>query len=269
MRDEREIGGAWRRHQRHERREPPEHLAPWVDHLWAVTWDYAAPYAQKVPPSASVHLTARDGAAPRWHGVTTRYVTRELVGRGRVVGAAVRPGMARDVLGDPVVRLTDDERPADGPAGIDDVDTLAAWLGARLPDAPSAGSLEAAAAVALVRDDPGLLRVEDLAARTGSHPRRLQRLFAEHVGVGPKWVIRRFRLGEVTARMTSGRPIAWAGLAADLGYADQAHLVRDVTALLGESPTTYAARYPRAEILGAASRVGHSVPRTPVTPGDG
>jgi AraC-like DNA-binding protein len=64
------------------------------------------------------------------------------------------------------------------------------------------------------------------------------------VGVGPKWVIRRYRLHEVTERMAAGSRIDWAGLAADLGYADQAHLTRDFGALFGEPPTRYARRYP-------------------------
>jgi AraC-like DNA-binding protein len=249
VRDERETGGRWRHHQRHEHLAPDPALAPWVDHLWAVDWDYPEPYAQKVPPSASVHLTARDGAPPHWHGVTTRHVVRELRGRGRVVGIAVRPGLARDLVAGAVSELTDTSRAAGGPPGLVGTAALGDWLAARLPDAPGAAALEAAAAVDLVRDDPALLRVEDLARRCGSHPRRLQRLFAEHVGAGPKWVIRWYRLREVTDRMAAGRRIAWAPLAHDLGYADQAHLIRDVTALLGETPTAYAARYPPAEIL--------------------
>ncbi|MGH3223253.1 MAG: AraC family transcriptional regulator [Streptosporangiaceae bacterium] len=32
----------------------------------------------------------------------------------------------------------------------------------------------------------------------------------------------------------------WAALAADLGYADQAHLTRDFTATIGVSPARYA-----------------------------
>ncbi|MFJ9752413.1 hypothetical protein ACIRVM_42525, partial [Streptomyces chartreusis] len=34
--------------------------------------------------------------------------------------------------------------------------------------------------------------------------------------------------------------VDWATLAADLGYADQAHLVRDFTATVGVPPTAYA-----------------------------
>lgn len=91
--------------------------------------------------------------------------------------------------------------------------------------------------------EPGITRVDMLAAESDTSVRGLQRLFAEHVGVGPKWVIRRYRLHEVTQRMAARAAIDWAALAADLGYADQAHLIRDFSAMFGESPTRYAARY--------------------------
>jgi AraC-like DNA-binding protein len=83
-----------------------------------------------------------------------------------------------------------------------------------------------------------------LAAWRATSPRRLQRLFAEYVGVGPKWVIRRYRLHEITERLATGTPIDWARLAAELGYADQSHLSRDFTEIVGETPTQYAQRYP-------------------------
>jgi AraC-like DNA-binding protein len=56
-------------------------------------------------------------------------------------------------------------------------------------------------------------------------------------------VIRRYRLHEVTERMARGETADWARLAAELGYADQAHLTRDFTSLFGEPPTAYARRY--------------------------
>jgi AraC-like DNA-binding protein len=85
--------------------------------------------------------------------------------------------------------------------------------------------------------------VETLAADLGLSVRGLQRLFAEHVGIGPKWVIRRYRLHEVTERMATGADIDWAALAADLGYTDQAHFIRDFRNMFGEPPTHYAQRY--------------------------
>jgi AraC-like DNA-binding protein len=53
--------------------------------------------------------------------------------------------------------------------------------------------------------------------------------------------MRRARLHEAAQRADSGDPVDWAVLAADLGYADQAHLTRDFTATLGVPPTRYTA----------------------------
>jgi AraC-like DNA-binding protein len=85
-----------------------------------------------------------------------------------------------------------------------------------------------------------------LAQVSGQPARRLQRLFADYVGVSPKWVMRRARLHEAALRAEAGgaASVNWAGLAADLGYADQAHLTRDFTATIGVPPTRYAAGEP-------------------------
>jgi AraC-like DNA-binding protein len=88
--------------------------------------------------------------------------------------------------------------------------------------------------------DPALRRVTALAEVFRLPERRLQRLFAEYVGVSPKWVMRRARLLEVARRADAGDVVDWAALALDLGYADQAHLTRDFTATLGVPPARYA-----------------------------
>ena len=250
-RDPRELDGAWLRHQRHGYPVPAPDLAPFVERYWTVEWDYATPYRQKIVPYPHVHITVRPGCAPEVHGVGVRHAVRVLSGTGRIVGAQFRVGAFRALAGRPVAELTDRDLPAaelglpGGPAEPLDLAGFEAWLRDRLPAAgPDPAGCEAGAAVALVVADPGITRVDQLAAATGSSVRRLQRLFAEHVGVGPKWVIRRYRLHEVTERMAAGGPVGWAGLAAELGYADQAHLVRDFTDLFGEPPTHYAARYP-------------------------
>ncbi|MDG4803538.1 AraC family transcriptional regulator [Micromonospora sp. WMMD980] len=95
------------------------------------------------------------------------------------------------------------------------------------------------ALVAEIRTDRSMLRVADLAGRHGVSTRRLQRLFLDHVGVGPKWVIRRYRLQEAIEQAAAG-PLDWSRVALDLGYADQAHLVREFTAVTGVPPAAYA-----------------------------
>jgi AraC-like DNA-binding protein len=99
---------------------------------------------------------------------------------------------------------------------------------------------QAAALVSRITDDPGLRRVDELSAASGLTARTLQRLFADYVGVSPKWVMRRARLHEAAERADTGEPVDWAMLASDLGYADQAHLTRDFTVTIGIPPTRYA-----------------------------
>ena len=71
--------------------------------------------------------------------------------------------------------------------------------------------------------------------------RTLQRLFRRYVGVGPKWVLQRYRLHEAAERIADGYDGDWAALALDLGYFDQAHFIKDFKALVGCSPAEYAA----------------------------
>ena len=76
-------------------------------------------------------------------------------------------------------------------------------------------------------------------AYAGATARQFQRRFADHVGLGPKAVIRRYRLYEAAERARGGQTVDWAGVAASLGYSDQAHLTRDFTEHFGLPPGRY------------------------------
>lgn len=86
-----------------------------------------------------------------------------------------------------------------------------------------------------------LTQVGQVADLAGLSVRGLQRLFADYVGAGPKWVIQRFRLQEAAARAAGPGPVNWSALALELGFADQAHLTRVFTATIGTSPAAFAA----------------------------
>jgi AraC-like DNA-binding protein len=118
---------------------------------------------------------------------------------------------------------------------------LEAALRQRLPERDPVAE-EVGRYVAMVAAEPGVIRVEGLAERLDLSVRRLQRLFERYVGVGPKRVIRRYRLHEAAQRAAQGTDQNWAELASELGYTDQAHLTRDFTALVGMSPARYAKR---------------------------
>lgn len=72
--------------------------------------------------------------------------------------------------------------------------------------------------------------------------RTLQRLFRRHVGVGPKWVLGRYRLHAAAEQLAAGERHDWTTLALDLGYFDHAHFIRDFSAVAGRSPAEYEAQ---------------------------
>lgn len=245
-RDVREVGGAWTRYQRHGHPELSDALRPWVARYWEVHWDYAEPYRQKIVPYPNVHLSFETGRADV-NGVVSGYQIKVLEGQGHVFGVAFRPGCFRPWLGAPVSTIADRVVPATDVFGPDvpsapDAAEVERFLLDRLPE-PDPKAFAAADAVAAIADRPDVTRVETLADLLGTSVRGVQRLFAEYVGIGPKWVIRRYRLHEVTERMAAGGEIDWAALAADLGYADQGHFIRDFKSMFGEPPTWYAQRY--------------------------
>lgn len=245
------------------RRHPPAPgLAAVVDFYWNPRWDLRgrAPYEQKVLAHPNVHLVFEpDG--PLVYGVQREVYVRRLAGAGQVLGVKFRPGAFRRFTSGPVAGLTARAVPAAGIFGaeaeqagrrilaLDDLAEMAAladrFLLGRLPAAPpDPRAAEVAALVEAITARPQLFRVDELARELDMPVRRLQRLFAEYVGVSPKWVLRRARLHEAAARAddASSAGIDWAALAADLGYADQAHLTRDFAAAVGAPPARYAGR---------------------------
>ena len=83
------------------------------------------------------------------------------------------------------------------------------------------------------------IRDRDLAARCGVSERTLLRLAHTHIGMGPAAMIRRRRLQEAAQRVRDEPGTELAAIAADLGYADHAHLTRDFRRILGFTPTQY------------------------------
>jgi AraC-like DNA-binding protein len=88
--------------------------------------------------------------------------------------------------------------------------------------------------------DRTITKVSEVARRCGISSRTLQRLFSQYVGVGPKWVIKRYRLQEAADQLAGGEVVNWATMAVDLGYFDQAHFIKDFKTLVGRTPAEYA-----------------------------
>jgi AraC-like DNA-binding protein len=234
---------------------PSGPLGPFVDYYWIVRWDLRGQQAheQAILPHPNVNL-AFEASGAGIYGVDRSLFVRRLEGQGKALGVRFRAGCFRPFWGAPVSQLSDRVVPATRVFGPLAEKTRQAIMCAD-SDAEMASHAEsllfsvlperdpvaeqAAQLVALITSDTALQRVDQLADAAGLSVRAVQRLFADHVGVGPKWVMRRARLHEASERAGSGEPVDWAELAADLGYADQAHLTRDFTATIGVPPSRY------------------------------
>ena len=242
----------------HERVAPTPGLADTVEHFWRVRWRLAGqpPQVQETLPHPNVHIVIEPGSMAA-HGVHTGRWTTLLEGDSLAFGIKFRPGAFRGILQRPVSELADRHMPltelfgdaarvlADVLAHEDMADAVEAaerFLAPRL-HTPDPQALLAAHIVDSIVDDRELVAAAELADRHGLTLRALQRLFAEYVGVGPKWVIQRYRLHEAIARVQGGEPVSWAALAQDLGYFDQAHFIADFRKLVGRTPADYASRY--------------------------
>ncbi len=96
-------------------------------------------------------------------------------------------------------------------------------------------------AAALVRRDPSL-PASALAGLVAISPRQLRRRFVDHVGYGPKRFARVARLQRVVAAARDEPGATIAALAAEAGYADQAHLAADCRELAGRPPSALRAQ---------------------------
>jgi AraC-like DNA-binding protein len=232
---------------------PCPELAEVVDYHWVVRWSVPAAFEQQVLPQPRVHVAVEEGRL-LVHGVRRAPFARRLAGRGHTLGASFLPGGFRAVLGRDVAEVTDRVVPAGELLGRDDRPVAAAVLATEdatemaaalegyllaLDPRPDPVAAEVRELVELARRDRSLTRVEQLAARSGRSVRSLERLFTGHVGIGPKWVVQRYRVLDAAAAAHGGEPVDWAELAAELGFTDQAHLTRVFRSVVGTPPATY------------------------------
>ena len=89
--------------------------------------------------------------------------------------------------------------------------------------------------------DRTVVRVSQLEQRHGIGRRQVQRLFARYVGVGPKWVLARYRMHDVVTVLDEGYDGSLADLAVRYGWYDQAHFIHDFTGQVGVTPGEYRA----------------------------
>jgi AraC-like DNA-binding protein len=234
----------------------------------ACTWSQVigpghAEFLQRVLPDGCADIVWIGDSTARVVGPATRTVVEQLPPGTCIVGIRFRPGAAAAVLGVPAAELRDVQLPLDALWGEE-----ARWLSEPVAEAPTVAkklaAIEAGARARVAnwqRPDPVVLavltalerhlpsRVEKVLKTTGVSERQLRRRFRSAVGYGPKMFQRIARLQRLRqlAVSPSVQSVRLTTLAYELGYADQAHMTREVSTLAGIPPAVLLAHAPRIQ----------------------
>jgi AraC-like DNA-binding protein len=227
-------------------------------------------------------------------GARSSFYERDTTQPSLALGAHFRPGGAAALLGAPAEELAgrhtsladlwgaDAERTrtelGELPSAAARLERLERRLLERLarPPAPlHAAPLHPAVAHALARlERPDAPTIAALARETGYSQRWLIEHFRRAVGLGPKAWARVRRFQRALGLAARARPGGWTRVAAECGYCDQSHLVREFQALAGLAPGAWkplsAERPSHVPLLPVFRVPAHAVGRSPAsTWGDG
>jgi len=238
---------------------PPPRLGDAVRRFWVPVWSLppGTTSVQRVLqyPVCQV-VVGPDGG--QLVGPHSGLSTEELRGSGWVVGVMMQPAAGLALGGGPVAGLTNRRRDLAHVAGLD-ARALSTAVAGVLGDDPAAMARQREAcalvaealAVVVPVDDEGRLvnaiveyvegdrtvqRVSQVCERFDIGERALQRLARRRIGLSPKWLVQRRRLHDAADRLRSGASVDLARVAAELGYADQAHFTRDFRSATGLTP---------------------------------
>lgn len=246
---------------------PSPDLTDLIRRFWVPVWSVpeGAEAPQRVLQYPVCLMVVSDEYA-RFYGVVTGLSETVLTGRGWGVGTMFAPAAGSLITGGPVADWTDrfaDLTEVAGDAGANLVTAIRAtmatdptdesvqraatdlvenWMRRHLP-ADDDGLL-INAIVDYVETDSTVTQVAQICDRFHLTERTLQRLTHRRLGLHPKWLIQRRRLHESAEKLREP-DTTLALIAAELGYADEAHLVRDFRTVTGMTPGRFAARFDR------------------------
>jgi AraC-like DNA-binding protein len=234
---------------------PSSPLSSLIENYWSINWDLDGGKVriQEMLPYPNVHVVFEEDGGIIF-GVASGKFERRLQGTSRVFGVRFAPGMFRAYFGKSVALLADTSIPVrqvfgedvrrlesalkSAPTDSDRVCIADQFFLSRFPKPDKKAAL-ARALVLHAREVREVVQVEQLAEAFKLSLRTMQRVFADYVGISPKWVIRRFRLQEAITRLRSEPKPDFARLALTLGYYDQAHLINDFKSILGCTPLDF------------------------------
>ncbi|MDX1543407.1 MAG: AraC family transcriptional regulator [Christiangramia sp.] len=94
-------------------------------------------------------------------------------------------------------------------------------------------------AINAIENSPSRINIAELAKKTGYSQKQFIQLFKKYVGITPKQFHRIKRFNEILTAVENKEKISWTIVAADCGYFDQAHFIRDFQSFSGLNPKKY------------------------------
>lgn len=146
---------------------------------------------------------------------------------------------AVELLGNPIRRLID--HLIDLPGWAERFDALDTFFLRLLPGSVSPTPGIAWAWRELVASG-GAASIAPLRDELGYSPRKFIDQFRHEVGFAPKIAARILRFGTAVERIQHSTHVNWAEIAADCGYYDQSHFVREFKEFAGSTPTDFLGR---------------------------
>jgi AraC-like DNA-binding protein len=246
--------------------QPSAELAEFVECFWTLEGDGNTPPVEpeRLLPDGCVELILNFGERFREHkdngkreyqpvnmivGQMTRPILISPTGRIELLGIRFHPGGAFAFFRTPLHEFTNRvvdlgalcskfeydlaASAGDSPSNKTRIPIVERLLAARARELRSEPSLVGLTSMIVRRG--GQISVDRLAREAGISSRQLERKFLREVGIGPKLLCRILRFQQIFGAVNRN-DAGWASVAADCGYYDQAHLIRDFSQFAGQSP---------------------------------
>ncbi|HEY8563191.1 MAG TPA: AraC family transcriptional regulator [Pyrinomonadaceae bacterium] len=97
-----------------------------------------------------------------------------------------------------------------------------------------------ARAVRAIERTAGEIKISDLSAELGLSTRQFERRFKASSGLSPKQFARARRIRATAVDLVENSRLSWANRAAEMGFADQAHLTHEFVSVTKRSPNSFA-----------------------------
>jgi AraC-like DNA-binding protein len=225
---------------------PPPGLARWVECSWSVATAEAL-VGYPVRPDGCLDIVFDREQGLRVVGAMTTEKRYDLPASSQMLGIRFRPGMAGlflqaapPALTDAAIALEDlwgsagrnlHDRVSQAASSEEGVRELMAAL--QRPHHPLTPIQRAIEAMSAAR---GVVDLDQIANQANLSTRQFRRRCLEESGLTPKHLCRVLRFRHACELAGSHSRPAWPAIAAEAGYFDQAHLIRDFHEFTGTTP---------------------------------